>query len=142
MVGWLSVKDIYNFDNKNLNLKEDASVLELGAQCLHSIFVMGKAIELVNSIGIQNIEKRLYELTTYLITKLKELDLEIISPTDEKYQSPIVIIKLKDSKEIVKQLSEKRIIVSERMGQVRASVNIFNNKKDIGRFIFELKKII
>lgn len=142
MVGWLSVKDIYKFDNKYLNLKEDASVLELGALCLHSIFVMGKAIDLVNSIGIQNIEERLGELTSYLITKLKELNLEILSPISEKYQSPIIIIKLKNSREIVKQLSKKGIIVSERIGKVRISVNIFNNKEDIDKFIFELEKIL
>ena len=124
-----------------LNLKKDASVLELGALCLHSIFVMGKSIDLVTQIGIKKIENRLNELTAYLINKLDELQLEIISPRDKNCRSSIVIIKLKNSKKIVNELLKKKIIVSERMNRLRISLNIFNNKKDIDKLISELGKI-
>ena len=142
MVGWMSVKDIYDFDNKHLNLKEDASVLELGAMCLHSIFVMGKSIELVTSIGINKIEDRLNELTEYLINKLKKMNLKIISPIEKEYRSSIVVIELQNSKEIVEELSKNGIIVSERLNRLRVSLNIFNNKEDIDTFITELSNII
>lgn len=142
MVGWMSVKDVYSFDNKNLNLKKDASVLELGAMCLHSIFVMGKSIELVTSIGIENIENRLNKLTEYLLNELKELNLKIISPNEKNYRSSIVVIELQNSKEIVEELSKKGIIVSERLNRIRISLNIFNNEEDIDKFISELSKII
>lgn len=142
MVGWMSVNDVYGFDNKNLNLKKDASVLELGAMNLHSIFVMGKAADLNMSIGVKNIEKRLNELTTYLISRLEELHLKITSPLEEKDRSSIVIIEQQNSKKIVTELSKKGVIVSERLGRIRISLNIFNNKKDVDKLITELKNMI
>ncbi|HBU06804.1 MAG TPA: hypothetical protein DEB09_01845 [Candidatus Magasanikbacteria bacterium] len=141
MVGWMSIESVRGYDNKNLNLKKNVSVLELGAMNLHSIFVMGKAIELNTSIGIKNIEKRLQELTGYLIDKLKKLNVQILSSLEEKYRSSVVVVKLKNSERIIKELAKKGIVVSLRLSRIRISLNIFNNKKDIDRLVIELNNM-
>ena len=38
---------------------------------------MGKAIDFINAIGLNNIESHLEELTKYLYKRLQEIDLEI-----------------------------------------------------------------
>lgn len=142
VVGWLSAKNPSEYENRKLKLKEDASVLEVGALCLHSVFVMGEAVDLIQRIGIKNIEERLGELTDYLIKKLNELGIEPLFPLEKKNRAPIVVIKLKNSKEIAEKLLQKKIIVSERLGRLRISVNIFNNTEDIDRFASELAIIL
>lgn len=142
MAGWTSVRNPYRFENKRLNFKKDASILELGALCLHSIFVMGKSIDLINEIGAKNIENRLSELTDYLGMRLKELNLETFSPKEKKYKSSIVVVKINNAKEICEKLYRARIIVSERLNKLRISLNIFNNKEDINKFILKLRYLI
>jgi len=142
IVGWLSVKDDGNYDNKNLRLKEDASVLDIGALPLHSIFVMGKAIDIVSEIGADKIENRLYELGDYLIKKITALNLEILSPIEKKRRTGMVIVKVKDPDKVAGELFKKNIIVSARREGLRVSVHIYNNEEDIDKFAAELKRII
>jgi len=142
MVGWLSVKNPEECDNKNLILKDDPSVLEIGALCLHSIFVMGKAIDFIFQIGTSNIENRIYELSDYLIKKLKGLDLEILSPIEKKYRSGIVFVKIQNPETIAQELHKSRVIVSAIKEGLRISVHIYNNNHDIDIFIYKLKKLL
>ena len=139
MVGWLSVKRPEDYDNKNLLLKNDASVLEIGAPPIHGIFVLGRAIDFVCKIGMSNIEKRIDGLCDYLIKRLRGLGLEIISPIEKKYRAGIVVVRMKDCERTTQKLAKKRIIVSSRKDGLRISVHIYNNKYDIDRFISELK---
>lgn len=142
IVGWLSVKDTETYDNKHLCLKDDASVLDIGALPLHSIFVLGKATDIVFRIGAENIENRIYELGDYLIKKIRELKLEIISPIEKEHRAGIIVVKVKNPEEIAKELFQKGIIVSSRKEGLRISVHIYNNEEDIDKFILELKNIL
>ena len=47
---------------------------EAGTQNIASIFSLSKAIDYIENIGMENIEKRERELTKYLLKKIKELD--------------------------------------------------------------------
>lgn len=54
------------------DLKENYEKFEGGTLDAAGIYALGKAIEYVESIGIENIEKHLKELTKYTIEKLKK----------------------------------------------------------------------
>jgi len=142
VAGWLSVKDLDGFDNKHLELKEDASALEIGAPCFPSIFALGAAIGLVDGIGRQEIEDRIHELGDYLIGKLEAMGLELISPLDKRHRAGIVVIKVKDPEAMVLKLRSKNILVSSREGGLRVSFHIYNNAADLDRFVEALAGLI
>lgn len=101
IAGWQSVKNPDLMDNKKLELKREASELEVGCPHFPNIFALGGALDLLNKIGRENIQKRIFELDDYLAEKLKAMNLEVISPLAKKYRSGITIIKIKNAKEIV-----------------------------------------
>ncbi|MBW3004765.1 aminotransferase class V-fold PLP-dependent enzyme [Candidatus Woesearchaeota archaeon] len=142
VAGWQSVKNPNLMNNKKLNLQKDASELEVGCPHFPNIFALGGALDLLNKIGKKNIQKRIFELNDYLVKKLKELNIEIVSPLAKKYRSGITIVKLKNAKELVPKLFKKNIVVSARKKGLRVSMHIYNNKKDIDHFVSELKKIL
>lgn len=142
VAGWQSVKNPYLNDNKKLDLKKEASELEVGCPHFPNIFALGAALDLLNQIGKENIQKRIYQLNYCLVKKLKQLNLEILSPLDKKYRSGITIVKIKKAKEIVQKLYKKNIIVSAAGDGLRISMHIYNNKKDINRFASELQKLV
>jgi len=142
IAGWRSVKHPPLMDNKNLDLKNKASELEAGSPHFPCIFALSGALDFLNKIGKKNIARRIHDLGDYLARRLKEAGLEIISPLDKKYRSGITLIKIMNPELVVKKLYKKNIIVSARGGGLRVSVHIYNNKRDIDRFVSELQKII
>src|SRR5918999_962800 len=96
-------------------------------------------------IGINQIERRILSITDYLIDKLQNLNLEILSPIeDRKYRSGIVVFKSNKRKkpiDIVTELQKReRIIVSARGKGIRVSPHFYNNEEDIDRLVTALKR--
>ena len=142
-VGWQSVKNPSIMDNLRLDLKEEASVFEVGCPHFPNIFALGGSLELLNGIGKKNVERRIYELGDYLVEKLGDLKLEFVSPLDKKYRSGITVVKMKlgDAEKVVEQLGNKNIVVSAREKGLRISTHMYNNEEDIERLIHELRKL-
>jgi selenocysteine lyase/cysteine desulfurase len=131
--GWLSVHDAEQMNNTNLNLRQEASMLEGGCPHFPNIFALGGALDLFNRIGKENAAQRVLQLNRLLIEKLQQKGFELASPTEEKHMSGITIVKVKNPKETVEQLREKNIIVSARGEGLRISVSVFNNEGDVER---------
>ena len=70
-------------------------------------------------------------LGDYLINRLKELKLELITPIKGRSRLSIYVIKIKNPVEISQKLLKNRIVVSVRRGGLRISIHVFNNTKDI-----------
>jgi selenocysteine lyase/cysteine desulfurase len=146
VAGWQSVRDPFLVDNRKLDLRKEASAFELGCPHFSNIFALGGALDLLNEIGKENVERRIYELGDYLVKKLEELDSElsqqIVSPLDRKYRSGITVIGLKNAETIVQELHKKNIVVSARGRGLRVSVHVYNNEEDVDKLMSELGKLV
>lgn len=63
-----------SFSEDEIIYKEPPYNLEAGTRNIPGVIAFGKAIDLINSIGINNIEEYISDLRKYLITKLSKLD--------------------------------------------------------------------
>jgi len=140
--GWLSVLNAHAMDNKNIAVKKDVSEIELGVPQYPNIFALSGSISLLNKIGMENVERRIYELEDYLLEKMKTMNLEIMSPIEKKNRSGITVFRMKNAKDVVKQLKERGVIVSFRDESLRVSLHVYNNEDDVDRFVDEMKKIV
>jgi len=138
MAGWLSIAPsgndfIHTAKNQPFRLWDSARRYQIGTFNLQSLLAFQTALNYMNKIGFENIRQRIFELTDYLIQGLKELSIKIISPSDHlEERSAIVTFSLGDkSLPFIKTLEEKKIYVSFRGGNIRVSLNIFNNHIDI-----------
>ncbi len=138
LTGWLSVDTkgkgiIHTGKNTPFCLHESAHCYNFGTFNLQPLLAFQKALDYIQEIGLQNIQQRIMELTEYLIQGLRDLNVTILSPVSRKEErSAIVTFTLGDKNETcVKRLAENNIYVSPRDGNIRVSVNIFNNLADI-----------
>ena len=136
-------------ENFNNNMKVDvsgtAARFEIGTPHFANIIALNTAINYISRIGINQIEKRILSITDYLIDKLQNLDMEILSPIeDKKYRSGIVVFKSNKRKkpiDIVTELQQRDgIIVSARGKGIRVSPHFYNNEEDIDRLVAALKR--
>ena len=136
-IGWLSVHDPYGMRNDEIHLRHDvASRAEIG--CLHfaGVFALGASIELMTSIGIENIQTRVLELNRALTSLLDESGWKVSSPLgEEKFRSAETLVAAEEPAKLVAQLAQQNILVTEKPQGFRVSTDFFNNEDDIEQLI-------
>jgi cysteine desulfurase/selenocysteine lyase len=136
-----------NFDNNmKINMSSSATRFELGTPHFPNIVALNAALRYISKIGIKHIEKRILNLTEYLMDNLQNMKLQILSPIeDRKYRSGIMLFKARNKKpvDIVMELEKRNnIIVSARGKGIRVSAHFYNNEDDIDKLIVSLKRIL
>jgi cysteine desulfurase/selenocysteine lyase len=136
-----------NFDsNMRINMSNAATKFELATPHFSNIIALNAAARYISKIGIRHVEKRILNLTDYLIDNLQKMKLEILSPIEErKYRSGIILFKARKKSPIdtVIELEKKsKIIVSARGKGIRVSSHFYNNEDDIDKLITSLKRIL
>jgi len=142
-IGWLSVHDPYGMRNDEVHLRHDMSArAELGCPHFAGVFALGASIELMQSIGIANIEARALELNRVLTRRLNEIGWQVLSPLDnEKFRSAETLVAAEDPAKIVAALAAQKILVTEKPQGFRVSTDFFNDEEDIERLVMALKSI-
>lgn len=132
----------------NVEYKELPEKLEAGTQNLSGILGFSKAIDYINSIGIDNIKKREIELKKYMVDKLSNLKNVIIYNKD--VENGIVTFNVKDvfAQDVAAYLDKNNIcvrvgnhcakILSEVLGvknTCRISLYFYNTKEEIDKLV-------
>lgn len=111
---------------------------------------LGETLELVNEIGIENIQSRVEELSAYCMEQLESIGATIITHKDPGRRAGIVIARiyedLNTERAILKNLHAQNIFIAHRftdyVGGYRISCQYFNNHKDIDTLVAALKEEI
>ncbi|MDD3340859.1 MAG: aminotransferase class V-fold PLP-dependent enzyme [Bacilli bacterium] len=139
------------YDNQNPH-----QLFEKGTPNISGILSLGCATDFITMLGIEKIEQYLLELTTYLINNLKKIEsVEFDSgPAVCSCKEGYGIVSFKVDgyhvSEIAEALSFQNIFVradtqcsyNERNSYLRVSLQIYNTKEEIDRFIKAITQII
>ncbi|MCS7013501.1 MAG: aminotransferase class V-fold PLP-dependent enzyme [Chloroherpetonaceae bacterium] len=140
-VGWLSVKDGWNFFNYEQELLDDARRYELGTQNWMGLVGLNEAFAIFHELGAETIAEKLLTLSEYLCERLYEEGFEPAFSAARKHYSGIVSIQgLDNPSEIQKRLLSAQIEVSTREGLLRISPHFYNSIEDLEQFLAALKK--
>ena len=149
--------DMINFvTEESSEFKEAPYKYEGGTHDTAAIVSLKNAIEYIEKIGYDNIEKTVKELDSYALSELKKLDFVETYGTDAEERAGIIAFNVKDvhSHDTSYILNEYGVMV--RSGHhctqplmtylninscCRASFSIFNTKEDIDVMITALKKV-
>jgi len=139
-IGWLSVQDPYGMRNDEVHLRHDMSArAELGCPHFAGVFALGAAIELMQSIGMANIETRTLDLNRVLTANLNEIGWKVLSPLDdERFRSAETLVAAENPATIVAGLASQKILVTEKPQGFRVATDFFNNEEDIEQLIHRL----
>ena len=142
-IGWLSVQDPYGDSNNEVHLRQDVSArAELGCPAFAGLFALGASIEMMQSIGTENIQARALELNRTLTSRLGEIGWKVLSPVGgEKHRSAETLVAADDPAQVVSQLAEQNILVTKKPEGFRVSTDFFNNEDDIEQLIHRLHRL-
>ena len=148
--GGQDIQEIQTDDKSKVN-----QTLEGGTQNISGIISLGAAIDYINHIGIELIEKYILYLTRYLYEKLKEVpNIEFSKGIDKcscKIGFGIITFKINkiNSSELGEILNDYGIYVrtgdfcktTKLEDSIRISLHIYNNNEDVDKLIKVLKYI-
>ncbi|OWT33816.1 cysteine desulfurase [Methanobrevibacter sp. 87.7] len=148
---------ITNTDFKDFKLEDGPQRFEGGTQNLGGIIGLGRAIDYINNIGINNIEEYDKKLTHNLYESLNSID--NIKTYGNENNNSIVSFNIDNANphDISKILDESKNIclrsghhcaipaikhIGAKEGTIRASIHLYNNTDDIEKLVSALKEII
>ncbi len=138
----------------NIQLKNAPYKFEAGTPAIEAVLGFKAAVEYLESVGMDVIEKREHELRVYLVEALKKMDHVIIY--NEHAGTGIVTINVKEifAQDVAVYLNSKGIAVRagnhcakilveliETGETVRISINFYNTVEELDRLIEALKTI-
>jgi len=127
--------------NDEVHLRRDVSArAELGCPHFAGIFALGASVELMQSIGLKEIEDRSLELNRYLTARLTESGWKVLSPlTDDSHRSAETLVATETPAQVVASLAAKKVLVTEKPQGIRVATDFFNNEGDVDKLIDALQ---
>jgi len=141
-IGWLSVDDPFEMRNDEFRPRHDtAARVELGCPHFAGIFSLGASLDLINEIGIENIQARVLELNRFLTSCLAENGWQVLSPIqNEELRSAETLVACDEPGKVVRHLFRRGVIVTEKPEGIRVATHFFNNEDEIEQLIAGLNE--
>lgn len=136
LVGWISVEDGWNFQDREQPFQPNALAWESGTGAASLFYGLEQSAKLLFETGAEAIENYLENLTDYLCELVATKDYEIVSSRIKGEKSQIVCVKNRNGltpTETAKHLEKENVIVAPRGDRVRIAPHFFNNQSDIER---------
>ena len=126
-----------------LELATDARRFEFGNPNYLGIWVMRHCLELILSIGLEQIERRVRGLTTYLYEQVEELGFKVVTPKAWHERAGILSFDVPEPESVKRRLMERKIVVNVRDGgTLRAAPHFYNSREDIDILVDALAEIV
>src|SRR5579872_295727 len=129
----------YTVRSPEIDLEDDARRFEIGNFNYSGICAMNAALKLILEVGIENIERHVLALTSYLSDKLEERKIDVLVPKDQRFRSAICVFNL-PGEGWVEYFAANGVVLSSRRGSIRVSFGMYNSFEEIDQFISLIDK--
>lgn len=139
-VGAHSVVHAYDYTHIELKLKPDAARYEGGSLNVPGMFGLGASIDLLQSLGVENVAAAILDATDSICSKLRDSGFRVASPRDGEQRSGIVSFEFPgaDLLAVRRHCLEQGVALACRAGRIRVSAHAYNTGEDIDRLMSSL----
>ncbi len=141
-IGWFGQENPFDFNLTELNYAPSAQRFNTGTPPVMNAYVANAALNMINNVGIENIEMYLETLSDYTLQQAEELGLKIMSPKSPAFKGPNTAFYVEDAHTIEPLMKKAGFIVSARKDVIRIAPHLYNTKDDINQAVNTLKKLI
>ena len=139
--GYLCMKGDFDAPERKFDLRNDARRFDSGAYNVAGICALGASLNLLLEVGIEEVQRRVKQLTDQLVEGVRRKDWKVYSPRTPSEWSGIVSF-ASDKHDLVKLQKhlrdEFKIVVARRLGRLRASPHFYNSAEEIEQLIAAL----
>ena len=129
ITSWFAQRDAFAFDTKRLDPATDARRFEGGSPPMPNIYMAAAALKFLTQIGMENVAAQIERLTRAFMEGVRDLKIE--SKTPASSVGPLVVLRAKDPKAILAQLTARGVVCSMRRDGVRIAFHVYNTLEDV-----------
>ncbi|QCR38449.1 aminotransferase class V-fold PLP-dependent enzyme [Nissabacter sp. SGAir0207] len=126
----------------NMALRAGAGSFEVGNYNLPTVTALGRAIELIESVGVANIESHLYDLGDRLLSHLDRMGIDLVGPRSRDDRAPHIYVIRLDADKWLPYFTENNVRVSPERDGIRVSFALFNTENDVDAFASVVEKYL
>jgi selenocysteine lyase/cysteine desulfurase len=104
---------------------------ELGNFNLPAIHALGASLDMIEQIGVQNIQNHCFDLGDHLIAQLNDLGVPLVGPRDRRHRAPHIYVVGLPAAEWLGYFEENGVRVSPERDGIRVSFGMFNTIADV-----------
>lgn len=123
-----------------LDLATSARRFELGNFNLPAIHALGASLDMIEALGVQNIQNHCFDLGDHLIAGLDALDVRLVGPRDRQHRAPHIYVIALRAAEWLGHFEQNGVRVSPERDGIRVSFGMFNTFADVDRLIDIIKR--
>lgn len=138
--GWFAQRDINAMDIYANDPAPTARRFESGTPPVANIYAALAGVGLIQSWGVERIERHIRELTRAIKDGVLAEGFELATPVEDEAHGALLAVKVGDELAIVDALAQDDIVTSSRDGNVRISPHFYNNLEDIERLLESLRR--
>ncbi|MGJ4945631.1 aminotransferase class V-fold PLP-dependent enzyme [Bradyrhizobium sp. HKCCYLS1011] len=123
-----------------LALSTSARRFELGNFNLPAIHALGASLDMIEAIGVQNIQKHCFDLGDHLIAELDRLEIRLVGPRDRQHRAPHIYVIALPAAEWLGHFEQNGVRVSPERDGIRVSFGMFNTSADVDCLIDVIRR--
>ena len=137
VTSWMAQRDVFAFATKRLDPAPAARRFEGGSPSVPNIFMAQAGLDLLTSVGMDNVAAQIANLTRAFLAEVTRLG--IATKTSASSVGPLVVLRSTDAPALVARLTERNLVLSARLDGVRISFHVYNTLDDVAATIAALK---
>jgi selenocysteine lyase/cysteine desulfurase len=138
-VGWLAAANVGDWDVRHCELHQDAGRFQGGIPNFIGVVGAEAGLDLLEKIGRPFIERRVRELTMYLLEQLETIGVDIWTPRADQERAGIVFFRVPNHEALHTRLKEERIYCGAFLGGIRVDPNFYNTVEELDKFLAVVK---
>ncbi len=139
-MGWFSQANIFAMDIYANTPSPTARRFESGTPPVPNIYAGLAGIKLIQSVGLEEIEAHIQELTRAIKEGAIQRGFTLVTPVDPARHGALITLRSHNVAQLVQRLEEDSIITSSRDNNLRISPHVYNNLADVSRLMDCLTK--
>jgi selenocysteine lyase/cysteine desulfurase len=120
---------------ENLMPAPTARRFELGNFNLPAIQALGASLDMIEQIGVHNIQNHCFDLGDHLIAQLDELDVRLVGPRERQHRAPHIYVVGLPAADWLGYFEQNGVRVSPERDGIRVSFGMFNTIDDVDRLV-------
>jgi selenocysteine lyase/cysteine desulfurase len=129
--GWFGQENVFAYDVHHLRYADSARRFETGSPPVPNVYASLAALQLLEGIGLDTIERHVQVLAGRLIDGARERGLALLTPGEPAARGPLVMVRSTNAPKLVEVLAHEGILCSTRDGALRVSLHYYNTAGDI-----------
>lgn len=117
--------------HENTALRAGAGRFEIGNFNLPDIHGLGASLDLIERVGVANLEAHLYELGDRLIEHLDHLGIRLVGPRTRATRAPHIYVLDLRGQDWLDYFANQNVRVSPERGGIRISFGMFNTLEEV-----------